>query len=224
MSFYFKDKSSDEMSVILEDEVFDTIPEINYEDIDIEGRDGDIYQELNYKDVQITKNAYLTDLRKADAVKAWLTGSGVFVIGDRWKTARVYAATEFTRYGSFKYSFSIAFILSPFWKMYEGFETIGTGSSDLAVFNRGTVASKPILRITQTTAAEIEMAIGGVRFKLPGLGQGKTIEIDCENKSEDKPANISIGYNYPVLNPGVNTITVYAGVPKVEARYKDWWI
>lgn len=224
MSFFFKGINSDEMSVVLEDEVFEAVPEMNVEDISIDGRNGDIYRELNYKDVSISKNAYLCDLRKADAVKRWLTGSGVLAYADRWKMAHIYGAIQFSRFGAFKYSFTLPLILSPFWLRVEDFIDMGQTSDTLTIENTGNINSQPYIRITQVTDTDLDITAGGVRFKLPGLGKGNTITINCEDRSEDKPRNISIGYDYPTFAPGYNIITVHTGTAGIEMRYKDRWI
>lgn len=224
MSFFFKGINSDDMAVVLEDEVFEAVPQMNVEDIAIDGRDGDVYQELNYKDVSIQKNAYLCDLRMADAVKSWLSGSGVFSIDGKWKTAHIYDAIQFDRFGPFKYSFTLPLILSPFWQKVEGFDDCGETSTTMSIYNAGNVESRPHIRITQMGDTELELTAGGVRFKLPGLGKGNSITINCDDRSEDKPSNISIGYEYPHFAPGMNTIKMYAGTAKIEMRYKDRWI
>ncbi|MFA6663609.1 MAG: hypothetical protein WCS21_04780 [Lachnospiraceae bacterium] len=228
MSFYFKGEKSDDMGVILDDEVFEAVPEMNVEDISIEGRDGGIYQELNYKDVEITKNAYLVDLENADAVKQWLSGSGVFAIGERWKMAHIYKGIEFKRFGPFKYSFSLQMILSPFWQRIEDWTDLGTISTDgttaMFIQNIGNTISKPMIRITPQTSTNVDISINGTRFTLPSLGSGNTITINCEDKEEDNPKNISIGYTYPSLSPGKNKIEIHAGSAKLSIRYKDRWI
>lgn len=224
MSFFFKGINSDDMAVVLEDEVFEAVPQMNVEDISIDGRDGDVYQELNYKDISIQKNAYLCDLRLVDSVKSWLSGSGVFSIDGKWKTAHIYDAIQFDRFGPFKYSFTLPLILSPFWLRVEDFIDMGQTSGTLTIENTGNINSQPYIRITQITDAELDITAGGVRFKLPGLGKGNTITINCEDRSEDKPKNISIGYDYPTFAPGYNIITVHAGTARIEMRYKDRWI
>ena len=226
MSFFFKGIKSDEMGVILEDEVFEAVPEMSVEDIAIEGRDGDIYQELNYKDVEISKTAYLINVKKIDAVKQWLTGTGVFSLGERWNTGHIYKGIEFKRNGPFKYSFTLDIILSPFWKKIEGWTDLGTLSESGTMYlqNEGNIKSYPHLKITPASSTDVGLTIGSTRFSLPKLGSGNTITINSEEKTEDKPKNISIGYEYPALMPGRNKIEIHSGSAKIEVRYKDRWI
>ena len=99
-----------------------------------------------------------------------------------------------------------------------------SASGTLTIENVGNIDSQPYIRITQVTDTDLDITAGGVRFKLPGLGKGNTITINCEDRSEDKPRNISIGYDYPTFAPGYNIITVHAGTAGIEMRYKDRWI
>ena len=174
--------------------------------------------------IAIGVRSYNLALRKADAVKRWLTGSGVLAYADRWKTAHIYDAIQFSRFGAFKYSFTLPLILSPFWQRVEDFVDMGQTSGTLTIENVGNIDSQPYIRITQVTDTDLDITAGGVRFKLPGLGKGNTITINCEDRSEDKPRNISIGYDYPTFAPGYNIITVHAGTAGIEMRYKDRWI
>lgn len=215
--FTFKGISSREMGVVLEDEIFETSPSSNYEEIEIDGKDGSIFTELNYKNIVVTKNATLLNKSKAGDVKAWLHGAGIFELAGKCKRAIIYDGLEFERHGPFKYSFPITFIMDPFWYVDLPYQEVTDGK----IINTGNVTAKPILKLLGT--GKVDITVNDVRFVVNFDDTGE-IEIDCDKKEETKPKCIEIEFDYPTLKPGANKVTVNAGKCQLYVKRKDRWI
>lgn len=216
--FIFKGISSKDMGVVLEDDTpLLATPNIDYEQTDIEGRDGAIYTELNLQDMSITLSATLLNLNKQDAVKTWLRGTGVFEYNGRCKEVRIFDGITYSRHGPFKYRFTVKMIASPFWYIDDGYMRV----TDF-VTNEGNCAAKPMIRIVGT--GDVDVTINDVRFVVMLSEEHSEIVIDSGTQSETEPQLISIGYRYPTLQPGYNKVIVHAGAPEIYIKRKDLWI
>ena len=89
--FKFKGISSDSMNVIVEEET-NIIKKAaqKTEKIDIDGRNGSIYNELGYDDVDFSLKLSIMDISKIDDIFKWLNGKGMFEYNGRITTAYCY--------------------------------------------------------------------------------------------------------------------------------------
>lgn len=214
--FMFKGISSEDMGITLDDELFNQSPDTNYQEDAIEGHDGSLFTELNFMNISITKNATLNNLEKADAVKEWLHGTGVFEYKGKCKIARIFTGLNYTRFGPFRYQFQITFIMDPFWYVNTGFMEVKD-----SIINLGNITAKPVVMLKGSGSTDL--CINDVRFEVTFDEDGE-ITIDCDKMEETKPKCISIGYKYPTLKPGKNKIIVYTGSPTIYVKRKDRWI
>jgi len=218
--FIFKEVTSDEMSVICNNEnVFETTPDVNFEESLVDGMDGAIYYDYNNKPVKVTAKMTLTDLDLLDTFKAWLRGTGTLVYKDRYKTARFYTNMQFDRFGYNSMETSVSIILDPYW--YRDIDYIDV--DDLIIINIGNVEAKPIIKLVKTTADYIDLTVNGTRFKYT-FGDDDEVEIDCLNMTETNSLNIEIDYQYPSLKVGKNTVTINDGTASIYVKRKDRWI
>lgn len=216
--FIFNGISSKDMGVVLEDDTpLLATPNINYEQTDIEGRDGAVYTALNFQDMSITLSVTLLDLHKQDAVKNWLRGTGVFEYNGRCKEIRIFDGITYSKHGPFKYKFTVKLIASPYWYIDDGYMRV----TDF-VTNEGNVTAKPVIRIVGTE--DIDVTINDVRFGIALSEEHPEIIIHSDTQSETEPKLISIGYRYPTLKPGYNKVIVNAGTPEIYIKRKDLWI
>ena len=82
--FKFNNISSDIMKVVVEEEEsFLGKAEKRYEVIEIEGKDGAIYNELGYAMIDRPIKLQILDVSKLDEIFAWLDGKGILEYKNR---------------------------------------------------------------------------------------------------------------------------------------------
>lgn len=123
--FKFKGISSTDMQVIIEEEEhFIAKASKRYEVIEIEGRDGAIFNELGYSYVERPIYVQCLNIDKIDDILAWLDGEGELEYKGRKTTARFYSELEPQREGYIRI-IDTTFIRDPFWiKANEEFVTV----------------------------------------------------------------------------------------------------
>lgn len=222
--FKFKGISSNDMKVIIEEEEhFLGRAEQRIETTDIEGKDGAIYDELGYSDIDRPIKVQILDVSKLDNILAWLNGEGEFEYKNRKTTGRFYNQLEPERSACIKI-IDTTFSRSPFW--YKAIDEFVTTAGHIT--NLGNVISRPILRLEKGTLDDVELTIGGVRFKYHFNGENY-VEIDCEEMTVlyeglRRNRQIEIGYQFPKLQIGNNTITVHSGDCTIKVKRKDRWL
>ena len=89
--FKFKGISSKEMGVVVEEEdYFLSKASSRYENIDIDGRDGSLFNELGYTNIDISMDIQILNPDKIDDIYNWLNGSSEFEYKGRKTTAFFY--------------------------------------------------------------------------------------------------------------------------------------
>lgn len=113
--FKFKGISSNDMQVVIEEEEhFVARAAKRYETIEIEGRDGAIFNELGYSYVERPIYVQCLNPNKIDDILAWLDGEGEFEYKGRKTTARFYSQLEPQRETVIRI-IDTTFIRDPFW-------------------------------------------------------------------------------------------------------------
>lgn len=214
-TFVFNGKSSDQYRVLMHTEWLDISPSINYEKTDIEGRDGAIYEALNYQDINRSVPCTMLDRDLLPQIIRWLKGSGVFEFNGRYRQARIYDQIDFDPIGLKHADFAIPFIFEPFWYKKGQFAQY----TDI-VRNNGDIYSVPIIRLKGSGTGSV--TVNGLTFGV-SFDSDHQIVIDCKEKTEDKPKCITIGFEYPTLNPGENEISYSGGITSIEIMRKDRW-
>ena len=214
-TFVFNGKSSDQYRVLMHTEWLDISPSINYEKTDIEGRNGAIYEALNYQDINRSVPCTMLDRDLLPQIIRWLKGSGVFEFNGRYRQARIYDQIDFDPIGLKHADFAIPFIFEPFWYKKDQFAQY----TDI-VRNNGDIYSVPIIRLKGSGTGSV--TVNGLTFGV-SFDSDHQIVIDCKEKTEDKPKCITIGFEYPTLNPGENEISYSGGITSIEIMRKDRW-
>ena len=122
--FKFKGISSTDMQVVIEEEEhFIARAAKRYETIEIEGRNGAIFNELGYSYVERPIYVQCLNINKIDEILAWLDGEGEFEYKGRKTTARFYTILEPKREACIRI-IDTTFIRDPFWnKASEEYQT-----------------------------------------------------------------------------------------------------
>lgn len=222
--FKFKGISSKDMQVIIEEEEhFIARASQRYETTEIEGRNGAIFDTLGYSIVERPIYIQCLNIDKIDDILAWLNGEGEFEYKGRKTIARFYSQLEPQRNSCIRIIDTI-FIRDPFWYKTEDDYIEITNN----ITNEGNIESRPILKLEKTTSNEVDITINNIRFKY-NFNEDTYVEIDCEEKNVQyeglsRNRQIEIGYEFPMLNIGDNTIILNSGECIVKAKRKDRWL
>lgn len=220
--FFFKNIASSDMKIYCQDEDFLGKASLTYNEIYIEGKDGLDYEILNYNNYEKNVTMFLRDTSKLDQVLSWLNGKGEFRYNGKKTIAYFLDAVETSDLFEKAYKIKCRFIRHPFWySTNDDFIPV-----DDIIYNEGTIYSKPIIKIKGT--GQVDMSINDVRFKY-SFDNDQEVHIDCLNMSEEyngsqKSQNIEIGFNYPILYPGENRITIHSGNVEIYVKRKDAWL
>ena len=222
--FKFKGISSTDMQVIIEEEEhFIARAAKRYETIEIEGRDGAIFNELGYSYVERPIYVQCLNIDKIDDILAWLDGEGEFEYKGRKTIARFYSELDPQRDTIIRI-IDTNFIRDPFWTKTEDDFVTATNNIE----NTGNIYSRPILRLEKTDYEDVDIEIAGIRFQYT-FEDDEYVEIDCEEKTAlyeglNRNRQLTIGYEFPKLSPGNNTVTIKEGGCTIKAKRKDRWL
>ena len=223
--FKFKGISSTDMKVIIEEEEnFIARASQRYEITETEGKDGALFETLGYSYVERPIVVQCLDVSKMDDILAWLNGEGEFEYNGRKTIARFYEQQDPERNACIRI-ITTNFIRDPFWhKINDEYITITDN-----ITNEGNITSRPIVRLEKNTSTKNELTIGGVRFIYNFNNDEEYVEIDCEEKSVlyeglNRNRQIEIGYDFPKLLVGINSITRHEGDCFVKVKRKDRWL
>lgn len=222
-TFVFGSFDSANQSVVMADEWLDVSPGIEYEAINIEGRNGAIYTALNYQDVVRNVECFLMDSSNVDAVRAGMKGSGDLIFKNRIRKAHIFDQFEFEKYGHNALRFIVPFIMEPFWHSNDSYVTYSSGSN---IPNEGNRDSYPLIKVVMPASSTGTVEIDDYQFTLKNTDSAaQTIEIDCKEKSETYPACMTLsGFEYPALKPGNNKLTVTGAAFTVSVKRRSCWI
>lgn len=222
--FKFKGRSTEDFSIIVEEELnLKKKASIKYETIDIPGRNGSLYEEQGYADVEIPLKLQLLDISKIDSIFSWLNGEGILEYENKKTTARIFVEQEPIRAGSI-FIIEITVIRSPFWYLIEDdFVNINN-----TVENIGNVVAYPIIRLEKTSSSSVDLTINGVRFKY-NFNDDSYVEFDCEScdalmNDLNRNNYIEIGFEVPRLIPGINSILFNVGNCGIKMKRKDLFL
>jgi len=221
--FKFKNISSEEMKVLVEEETnFIVKAPQKFEMISVDGRDGSLFNELGYADININIKCNLLKNSNIDAVLEWLNGTGELEYLNRITTARFYSSVEITRQANM-YAVNFELIRSPFW--------LAKNDNFITVINKidnlGNVFSTPIILLEKTTQPHVDLTVAGTRFKY-NFGDENHVEIDCEELTAKfngllRNSRLEIGFDFPKLKPGENNVLINSGDAVIKVKRKDRW-
>lgn len=222
--FKFKGISSEDMQVVIEEEEhFIARASQRYEMTEIEGRDGAIFDTLGYSVVERPIYVQCLNIDKIDDILAWLNGEGEFEYKGRKTIARFYSQLEPQRTSCIRI-IDTMFIRDPFWyKTDDNYIEITNN-----ITNEGNIESRPILRLEKGTTDSVDITINNIRF-LYNFNDETYVEIDCKKKEAvyeelNRNRQLEIGYEFPKLDIGNNSITLNSGDCTIKVKRKDRWL
>jgi len=193
-----------------------SIPEKNVDEIEIQGRDGNLTIDYGtYKSLTIPLACTLWDDANIDEVKAWLTGYSD--LSFNWAPTKVYHGKLINRIDIAQSldnlgEFPLIFSTQPFAYATDNLKaTLGTSGT---IINPGSTISLPLITIYGTGALTLVINDNLVNFK--DIVTSITIDSDlmdayCGNQN----MNNNMSGEFPELSIGTNTINS-SGVTKIE--------
>lgn len=219
--FKFKGLTNEEMGVYAREENFLGHAPINYETVEIEGKDGEELIPYNYKNFASSLNDVVCMNDNLDEVLSWLSGKGKLEYNGKVTTIHFLETYGIKQQHK---PFSISFIRSPFW--YNKNDEWVTVTNN--IINSGNVVAKPLLRLEKGSNNKVEVKINGVIFEYNFIDESY-VNIDCVemNALYDglyRNKQLTIGYEFPKLQPGNNEVVILSGDPVIKVLRKDAWL
>lgn len=222
--FIFNNISSTDMEVIIEEEEhFLGKTSQRYVRTEIEGKNGALFEEQGYAVIERPMKVQILNLDKLDKILGWLNGVGILEYKGRITKARFYNEIYPVRTANIKIA-DVTFIRDPFWnKKRDNYVTVQN-----MVTNEGNIYSEPIIRLEKNTSDKVDITINDIRF-IYNFNNEEFVEIDCENQTVEynklnRNRQIEIGYKFPTLKPGENTVTIHSGDVLIKVKRKDRWL
>lgn len=219
--FIFKGVKNTDLEITCKEENFIGRAARTYEEIHIQGSSVPKLNIENYQNYTCNIELFLYNYKNLDFVLSWLDGVGDFEYNSR-KT-RAYFLDAVTTENMYEKVIKITctFIRAPFWKNAEDTKV----SPVDVIYNNGNIYSRPVIELEGSGKAAIK--INDITFSYD-FDDDQRVVIDCEEKTESfngksKSKNIHIGFEYPTLLPGKNTVSLEGDVKMFVSR-KDSWL
>lgn len=225
----FNGKCSDEIDGLIISEL-PTIsrPKMRTENIVIDGRDGDIVEELGYS--SYTKELLIGLNTKADIdeVMNFFTGKGKVIFSN--EPDKVYDViaddkVDYKRLVKFKKA-TVMFHVQPYKYLVDEAPFVFniTNQTEVKVSNVGYVPSKPV--ITLYGEGDVQLLINGISVFSVNIDD-EYVVIDSLEQEAYKGLilkNRQMTGQFPTLKSGVNTISWVGNVTKIKVEPKSRWL
>lgn len=196
----------------------------------IDGRDGDIIEELGYE--SYTKSIKIGLARNFDInqVIKYFTGAGELVMSnepDKIYNSQIIEKIDYEKLLRFKTA-TIKFYTQPYkYKVNESQVVLNiSGQTSVSVNNIGLEPSKPIIKLTGSGTVGISLN-GSTLFTYTFPANETEVIIDSlveESYLNGVYKNRNMVGVFPVLEPGANTISWSGTLTKIEIQPKSRWL
>ena len=196
----------------------------------IDGRDGDIIEELGYESYTKSISIGLTRNYDIDEVMKYFTGEGELIISDepdKVYKSQIIEKIDYERLIRFKTAV-VKFYTQPY-KYLKDEKSISleiNNESSLKVNNVGLEKSKP--KITLEGTGTIEIALNGSNLFKYTFPENETKVVVDSLEEEAYLDNVLKNRNmlgtFPILEVGENTISWYGSLSKITIEPKSRWL
>lgn len=196
----------------------------------IDGRDGDVIEELGYESYTKSISIGLTRNYDINQVIKYFTGSGELIMSnepDKVYNSRIIDKIDYEKLLRFKKA-TIKFYTQPYkYKNNEAKKTLTiTTQTSVKVNNVGLEESKPIIKLTGS--GTVGISIAGVQIFNYTFPSNET-EVVIDSLQEEAYLNgiyknRNMTGEFPILKPGENTISWTGTLTKIEIEPKSRWI
>lgn len=207
-----------------------TKPKMKTNIIKINGRDGDIIEDLGYE--SYTKNISIGLTRNFDInqIIKYFTGSGTLVLSnepDKIYKCKIIEKIDYEKLLNFKKA-TIKFYTQPFKYKKDEPETIlnVTDEKSIQVNNAGLENSKPIITLKGSGTVEISVNNSAV-FKYNFIAPDTEVIIDSMEEEaylNNVYKNRNMIGEFPILEPGQNTISWTGTLTQIKIAPKSRWL
>jgi predicted phage tail component-like protein len=208
-----------------------TKPQVRTQITEIEGKDGDISDDLGYQSYDKTIKIGLCGNYDINKIAKYFTGSGKIIFSnepDKYYNSAIYEQIDFERLTIFREA-TAKFHCQPF-KYLVSKPVIDmeiTDQTQVLVINQGLEVSKPI--ITLTSSGTLEISVNGfAQFQYDFESDDHvTIDSMLQDAYLDTTENLKnrqmIG-EFPTLKPGINTITWTGTLTEIKVQPNSRWL
>jgi len=225
----FKDKCSKHIKGLLICELPPiTKPKMRTSITKIDGKDGDIIDELGYESYTKTISIGLTRNYDIDEVMSFFNGSGDLIMSnepDKVYKVSILDNIDYERLVRFRTA-SVKFYTQPFKYLLNepSFTFSITDETSFKVSNQGLAESKPI--ITLYGSGDVTIAINGLDvFTINIDDEYVTIDsIEEEAYKDSELKNRKMTGDFPTLKSGINTISWTGTLTKIIVNPKSRWL
>lgn len=179
-----------------------------YDRVEIPGRDGALYRDLGYSDVQRTMVLAVKNTTEIDNIFAWLTGEGYAVFSNEPNKkyyVRWYDAINLNRLFRFGKA-SVKIMCSPYKYLANEEYTYGYN-----IENKGTVPAQPYIKITGSGSTVLHIDNKAIcTLKI----EDGYLEIDSEKQECSKAGvlkNRCMLGDFPIIEPGEHVMSFQGG-------------
>lgn len=197
---------------------------------EVEGKDGDIIDEIGYSSYDKVINIGLTRNYDINQIIKYFSGSGDLIMSneeDKVYKASIYSQIDYNKLLKFRTA-NVKFHVQPFKYLLD--ETIVdeeiTNQESIQVTNQGLEKSKPIITIYGTGI--ITLSINGYDVFTVDLGEDEEY-IVVDSLQEEAYRNTILKNrlmtgDFPLLDVGTNTITWTGDLTRIKIEPKSRWL
>lgn len=203
-------------------------PPMKYNTIQVDGRDGDIVEELGYGSYEKTLLIGLTRNFDINQVIKYFSGSGNLILSnesDKYYKAKILEQIDYERLLRFRTA-TITFLVEPYkYKVSESeVDVTITNQESVSVTNAGLENSRPI--ITLYGSGTVTFTLNGLDVFNIDIDDGN-VTIDSKEQNAYKGAtlkNRNMTGEFPLLSPGSNTITWTGTLTRIKVDPQSRWL
>lgn len=204
-------------------------PPMRYNTINVDGRDGEIIQELGYGSYEKVLLVGLAKSFDIDQVIKYFSGSGDLVLSnesDKFYKAKILEQIDYERLLKFRTA-SVIFRVEPYkYKLSETETDVSiTSQESVSVTNNGLEVSKPL--ITLYGSGEITFTLNTIDIFTIDIGNDGSVVIDSDDENAYLGSvlkNRNMTGEFPKLQPGENTITWTGSLTRIKINPRSRWL
>ncbi len=204
-------------------------PPMRYNTINVDGRDGEIIQELGYGSYEKVLLVGLAKSFDIDQVIKYFSGSGDLVLSnesDKFYKAKILEQIDYERLLKFRTA-SVIFRVEPYkYKLSETETDVSiTSQESVSVTNNGLEVSKPL--ITLYGSGEITFTLNTIDIFTIDIGDDGSVVIDSDDENAYLGSvlkNRNMTGEFPKLQPGENTITWTGSLTRIKINPRSRWL
>lgn len=232
-SFIWKNESSEDREIIITSMPPIVKPPLRYENIEIDGRDGEIINTLGYSsyiktlDIAFISDNKYDDFYYVDEISNWLSGESKIIFSNEWDkyyNGIILDQIDYEKASRFRKA-SVNLKVQPF--KYSVDEITIIKSSSFSFNNSCYLDVLPV--ITLTGSGLIHLLINNFEVCQVNINERITLDSVLQEAYKDNInslANRNMLGDFPVIKSGINSISWYGegSVLQIEVKFRERWL